>query len=229
MLVVRLAAAPVVRDRRVDVAGHLEQVRANGVEPIVAGDARVGVERVEPLEPRARARRPSPPRSRDSARPSDCPTCARAARRAPGSAASRCPRRAGLRRARRRSRPAADTGRPIPSTASRVDERDAFGDRRAIPQRAILLGRAGSARRPAPVRAAGARRSAASARAGRRPRRRPAADRAPRASGGSLRSTRSVRCRCGAAAARVALVEDQIEDVQHRAQPLGALASRSAC
>ena len=40
---------------------------------------------------------------------------------------------------------------------------------------------------------------------------------------------RSPRCRSGPGARGVALVEDQVEHVQHDAQPLGALAARAAC
>ena len=40
-----------MRDGRGGVAGHLEQVAAHGVEAIVAGHARIGIERLEQLRP----------------------------------------------------------------------------------------------------------------------------------------------------------------------------------
>ena len=116
------------------------------------------------------------------------------ARRARGSAASRCPRRARLRRARPRSPPAADRRRPTPFDSVAVDERDAFGDRVAVPQRAILLVERDqlAVRRRCARR--GARRSAASARAGRRLRRRRGSSARTARVRRIASSERSVRC-----------------------------------
>ena len=75
----------------------------------------------------------------------------------PGSAASRCPRRRAPRRAPRRSRPGAGTGRPAPASAS-ADQRDALGDLPPVPPARGPARRAGPARRPARCGPAGGRR-----------------------------------------------------------------------
>ena len=130
------------------------------------------------------------------------------------------------RRGRRRSRPAAGTARAAVRASASLTSATPSLDRRRVPARAVLLGERDEravGRRCAP---AGARRSAASARAGPRPRRRPGSGRctsrvsriASRVSVGALQ--------VGAGARRVALVEDQVEHVQHRARAV-ARARRS--
>ena len=77
------------------VAGHLQQVGADGVEPVVAGHALVGVERAEQVEPGPRAVHH---RDRDGVVERDHRVgrdARRAARTGRGSAASRCPRARG--------------------------------------------------------------------------------------------------------------------------------------
>ena len=163
------------------VAGHLQQVGAHGVEPVVAGHPLVGVER----RPAGRARPAGPrtiatatawfsvtiglgaSRSSSSYRARICGQSVSSARRPP-------------RRARRRSPPAAGRARAAPWASASVTS--------ATPS--SIGGRGpsgrGPARRAAPARRrrrcgpAGGRRSAASARAARPPRRRPAAAGAPR-------------------------------------------------
>ena len=186
-----------MRDRGLAIAGPFQQVRADGVEAMVARQPRVGVERLQQLEPRRRAVHH---RRRDRVvqrSPSDCRTSASARRTAPGSAASRCPRRAPPRRARPRSRPAAGTAPTEPLRQRRGDERDALGDRAPVPQRFDPARRAGSARPPARSAPRAARRSAASAPAAPRPRRRPGSELCTARVRRIASLDRSVRCSSG--------------------------------
>ncbi len=129
---------PVVRDRRLGVAGHLEQVGAHGVEPVVAG---------QPLVERRRAA------SRPAAGPwtmaaaiarlsatiglsvirSSSPYSARICGQSVSStrAASSCTAAIA---------PAAGTRRPRPRGSALGDQRDPFGDQLAVPPRPVLLG-----------------------------------------------------------------------------------------
>ena len=112
-----------------------------------------------------------------------------------------------------------------PARQRRGHQRHALGDGAAVPQRPVLLVERDRARRRDPCAPGAARRSAASARATPRPPRRPAAARCTARVRRIASPDRSTRCKLGARAARVALVEDQVEHVQHGAQPLGALSA----
>ena len=135
-----------------------------------------------------------------------------------GSAASRCPRRAAPRRAPRRLRPAADTRRPSRSTARRSTSATPSAIAPRSHSAAILL-----VERDQLAGGAGAR---GAARVGQQHQRQQPRDLARRS--GSSRCTarvsriasldRSMRCRLGAGARRVAFVEDQVEHVQHGAR-----------
>ena len=151
---------------------------------------------------------------------------ARAARRARGSAASRCLGARPPRRARRRSRPGAGTGRAAPGPARRVTSATPSCDRTPVPPARGPARRAGPARRRA--RCAPARRASVSSISASSPATSPSsgssrADRAgePDRLGGQLGALQ-----VGAGGRGVALVEDQVEHVQDDAQPLGPLRLR---
>ena len=133
-----------------------------------------------------------------------------------------------LRRAPPRSLPAADTRRPSPCDSAALIERDAFGDRVPIPERAILLvERDQLAVRPGARRAPGVGQQHQRKQPGDLARR-PAGGCARLASAGWPRSTRSRALQRRADAAGVALVEDQIEHVQHGARAVRRARGRSA-
>ena len=99
----------------------------------------------------------------------------------------------------------------------RGEQRDALGDRSFDPTRTDPGSSAGSTRRPAPVRAE--RRASVSSMSASSPATSPSSREQSmddmRVSRIASRA-RSSRCKCGPAAAGVAFVEDQIQDVQHR-------------
>ena len=127
----------------------------------------------------------------------------------------------------RRDRRLQRVGAEAPRRQRPLDERRALGDLLAVPQRAVLVVEQDELARPATCARRAATRAAASARAG------------PIASGSGSSSTssrpsriaspeRSCRVSDVARRRRVALVEDEVDDVQHRVEPLGQLAARRA-
>ena len=92
------------------VPGHFQQVGAHRVEAVPGGQAGVGGEVGEQFEAGLRAVHHGGG-DRVVERDDGLSDACRSSRRGRGSAASRSPRRPGLRRGRRRWRPAAGTGR----------------------------------------------------------------------------------------------------------------------
>ena len=146
----------------------------------------------------------------------------RARRTARGSAASRCPRRAPLRRAPPRSPPAADTRRPILSTSAAL----ASATPSAMACRSQSVRSCSSSGINSPS-GPGARRAAGVGQEHQREQAGHVAVVGQELMDLAHQADRFVRqigaMQLGSRARRVALVEDQVQHVQHRAQPLRPL------
>ena len=197
--------------------------RGSRWSPAIRSSAASSVEQVQP------GRGPAHHGHRDGVvqrAPPGCRRSAAAARTAPRSAASRSPRRSAPRRGRRRSPPAAGTGRSRPRGSAARDQRDALGDVRRRSSGVRSCSAIGTSAPSGPVRA-GRRASVSSISASS-----PVTSPSSGSSRWTSRASRiasadsSARCRLGPGRAGVPLVEDQVEHVQDRAEPVRALGRR---